>query len=137
MKKKTEKKPGEKSPNPYEQLHRVFHEPSRLAIMSAVAQEGSGVKFRELRDECKLTDGNLNRHLKTLEEAGAVKIKKKFVDSKPQTTIHITRSGQDSFLEYLQALQNVLMNAAESLGADEITNSLPLNLSGGKPSPAT
>ena len=127
MKKKTDKKSTEKE-NPYEQLHRVFHEPSRLAIMSAIAQETSGVKFRELRDECKLTDGNLNRHLKTLEQAGAVKIKKKFVDSKPQTTIHITRNGQDSFLEYLQALQDVLLNAAESLGAEEIANGLPINL---------
>ena len=93
--------------------------------MSSLAHESKGMKFRDLREACNLTDGNLNRHLKTLEAAGAVKIKKKFVDSKPQTTIHLTKSGEESFLEYLQALQNVLLNAAESLGADDITDQLP------------
>ena len=127
-KKKSKSEEADTQENPFELLHRVFHEPSRLAIMSAVAQESKGVKFRDLRDECNLTDGNLNRHLKTLEEAGAVKIKKKFVDSKPQTTIHITRNGEESFLEYLQALQHVLVNAAESLGADELVDGLPMNL---------
>lgn len=123
MKEKKTAKAG--TENPYERLQRVFHEPSRLAIMSSLAHESKGMKFRDLREACNLTDGNLNRHLKTLEAAGAVKIKKKFVDSKPQTTIHLTKSGEESFLEYLQALQNVLLNAAESLGADDITDQLP------------
>lgn len=56
-----------------DRLSRVFHEPRRLAIMSVLcASAPTGLSFSELRAQCGLTDGNLNRHLKTLEEAGAI-----------------------------------------------------------------
>jgi len=61
---------------PYEQLERVFHEPNRLAIMSALIQARSGRGFSELKVECNLTDGNLSRHLKHLEEYGRLKLQK-------------------------------------------------------------
>lgn len=104
--------------NPYAALEKVFHEPSRLAIMSALANAAHGVIFRELRDKCNLTDGNLSRHLKTLEEAGMVKIKKAFVGARPQTTAVLTSAGRKSFIDYLKALEEVLQKAAASLKTD-------------------
>jgi len=114
MKKKTTSVSG----NPYEQLHKLFHERGRLAILSELIKNREGLKFRELKDACSLTDGNLNRHLKTLEEAGAVKIRKRFVDAKPQTTVMLTAEGTEGFLHYLQVLQDVLIDAAGSLGVE-------------------
>ena len=83
--------------NPYDALEKIFHEPNRLAIMSHLCAADGGISFGELRDACNLTDGNLNRHLKALEEAGAVKIAKTFVDAKPRTTISISKTGLDRF----------------------------------------
>ena len=42
----------------------------RLAITSALCQADDGKAFADLKQLCNLTDGNLNRHLKVLEEAG-------------------------------------------------------------------
>ena len=105
------------SENPYEALERIFHEPNRLAIMAAVCAADHGIAFSELRDACNLTDGNLNRHLKVLQEADAVRIEKAFVDAKPRTTVHITRTGLDRFHEYLGALAEVLHKAQAALPA--------------------
>jgi len=104
-----------KRENPYAELKQIFHEPNRLAIISALCNADDGLTFVELKDECNLTDGNLSRHLKALELAKAIRIKKSFAGSRPQTTIFLSDRGRDRFIEYLQALEEVLNKAAESL----------------------
>lgn len=101
--------------NPYEALEKVFHEPNRLAIISELCASGDGLSFVDLKRECGLTDGNLSRHLKVLEEAGAVELKKEFVDLKPRTTVFVTTKGLNRFNEYLSALSQVLDNARKAL----------------------
>ena len=83
--------------------------------MSALCNADDGLTFGELKEECNLTDGNLSRHLKALEQARAVRIKKSFAGSRPQTTVYLSERGRDHFIEYLQALEEVLNKAAESL----------------------
>ena len=107
----------EDSINVYEALERIFHEPNRLAIMSALCGSREGLTFTELKTACRLTDGNLNRHLKALEEAGAVRIAKAFVEAKPRTTIRLSDVGLTRFNQYLAALEEVLKKAQESLPA--------------------
>ncbi len=98
-----------------ETLERIFHEPARLAIMSSLcAVERQGRSFGELKEECRLTDGNLNRHLKVLEEAGAVRIEKNFVGLKPRTTVFLSSGGVERFRQYLDALED-LLNTARSV----------------------
>ena len=104
--------------NPYDALEKIFHEPNRLAIMSALCAADEGLSFTELKSECSLTDGNLNRHLKVLEDAGAIEIGKTFVDSKPRTTVSLSKSGLESFSEYLGALDEVLKKARSALPID-------------------
>jgi DNA-binding transcriptional ArsR family regulator len=108
-----------KHENPYIALKQIFHEPNRLAIVSALCGAVEGLTFNELKEECNLTDGNLSRHLKALEDAGIVKIEKTFVGAKPRTTVFLMDHGRESFLEYLQALEQVLRKAAESAAITE------------------
>jgi DNA-binding MarR family transcriptional regulator len=108
-----------KHENPYAALKTLFHEPNRLAMMSALSQAIDGLTFNDLKRECGLTDGNLSRHLKTLEEAEAIRIEKTFVDAKPRTTVFLSDAGRKSFIEYLQALEEVLQKAAQSVAAVE------------------
>jgi len=108
-----------KHENPYAALKTLFHEPNRLAMMSALSQAIDGLTFNDLKRECDLTDGNLSRHLKTLEEAEAIRIEKTFVDAKPRTTVFLSDAGRKSFIEYLQALEEVLQKAARSVAAVE------------------
>ena len=46
------------------------------ALIGTPSQE---MTFTELKAGCDLTDGNLNRHLKTLEDAGAVAFRRSLV----------------------------------------------------------
>ena len=104
-----------KAENPFNALEKTFHEPNRLAIMSAVCGGGAdGVTFNEIKDACDLTDGNLSRHLKTLEDAGMVRIRKDFVGVKPRTTVYPTDPGLAGFIEYLNTLEEVLETAARA-----------------------
>ena len=103
--------------NPYDDLKKIFHEPKRMAIMSALCAADSGLTFTELKLQCEISDGNLNRHLKVLTEAGAINIKKKFVGVKPQTTVYLSKKGIAQFNEYLIALSQVLNQALEAMPA--------------------
>ena len=105
--------------NPYSALERLFHEPSRLSIMSSLGGGVDGLTFNELKQQCDLTDGNLSRHLKTLEEAGVIRMSKKFVGARPQTRVFLTPAGRAGFLAYLKALEEVLHSAASAMGAEE------------------
>ena len=96
-------------------IEKLFHEPTRLSILSELCANSEALSFTELKGSCGLTDGNLSRHLSTLEEAGIVKIKKSFVDNKPKTTIEVTSGGRKNFLNYLDALEVVLKNAAKRI----------------------
>jgi DNA-binding transcriptional ArsR family regulator len=105
--------------NPFEALEKIFHEPNRLAIMSALCAAEKGLAFNDLKSICKLTDGNLNRHLKVLQEAGAVEVTKAFVKEKPRTTVCLSKTGVERFREYLRALADVLEAAKRALPAEK------------------
>jgi len=112
--------------NPYSALKRIYHEPSRLAIMSALCRSSSGLTFNQLKIECDLTDGNLSSHLKMLEESTVISIAKTFRGSKPLTTIVLTDSGRENFIYYLKALEEVLMKAAEAVRSED--EGIPLHV---------
>ena len=112
--------------SPYEALERIFHEPNRLAIMSALCAADEGLPFTELRDACGLTDGNLNRHLKVLDAAGVLRVKKVFVDAKPRTTVALSKKGLRRFSEYLEALNDVLAAAQAAMPAEAAPAAMPM-----------
>ena len=57
----------------YDGLDRVIHEKARLGIMTSLVARRDGLSFTDLKELCGLTDGNLNRHLEVLREAGLVR----------------------------------------------------------------
>lgn len=116
-----------KQDNMYLGLKKIFHEPSRLAIMSALCRSIDPLSFGQLKEECELTDGNLSSHLKMLEDAGVISINKSSANSKPRTEISLTERGRESFIDYLKALEGVLRNAAEAIAADNKDLSLPFS----------
>lgn len=115
------------SDNVFLALKQVFHEPTRLAIVSALCRKKDAMSFNELKDECELTFGNLGSHLKTLQEANIVDVKKFFEGNKPKTTVLLTDHGRAQFIEYLKVLEEVLQTAANAVG-DSKEFSLPANI---------
>ena len=103
-----------KHENPYAALKTLFHEPNRLAMMSALSQAIDGLTFNDLKRECGLTDGNLSRHLQILAEAGLVQIWKGTKDSRPQTLVQLSAAGRQRFLDYVGVLEGIIGDAAET-----------------------
>ncbi|MEX2142301.1 MAG: transcriptional regulator [Pirellulales bacterium] len=103
----------------YEGLDRVMHEKARLGILTSLVTHSEGLLFNDLKELCSLTDGNLNRHLKTLQEAGMVEVSKRFKDNYPQTLCRITLRGRKRFLEYLDLLEEVVAAAKAREGQEE------------------
>ena len=77
---------------------------TRLGIISALAG-GDKLEFTYLRDTLHLTDGNLSVQIRTLEEAGYIKVEKVFVDRKPKTFCKITRKGQGAIRKLIDILE--------------------------------
>ena len=116
--------------NPYARLERIFHEPGRLTIMTNLLGAPDGLTFTELKAACDLTDGNLSRHLKVLEEAKAVTTRKRFVKNRPQTTVFLSKEGREDFMTYLQALETVLLDAAAKVAPGKQKKPARLSLFG-------
>lgn len=94
-------------------LDNLIHQPARLRIMSALVALKSGVEleFTYLREVLELTDGNLGAHLRKLEDAGYVELRKTFVRRKPRTFIQVTRRGRGAFEGHVSALEELLRPA--------------------------
>jgi DNA-binding MarR family transcriptional regulator len=97
----------------YEGLDRVIHERARLSVLTSLISSPKGITFGELKQLCSLTDGNLSRHLRVLEEARMVEIAKGHDRNRPQTVCRITASGRKRYLEYLSTLEQVVRDAAK------------------------
>jgi DNA-binding HxlR family transcriptional regulator len=97
----------------YEGLDRVIHERARLSVLTSLITNPKGLAFGDLKQLCALTDGNLNRHLRVLEEGKLVEIVKKIDHNRPLTICRITTTGRARFVEYLSTLEQVVQDAAK------------------------
>ena len=95
----------------YEGLDRVLHEKARLGILVSLTTHADGLSFVELKRLCSLTDGNLSRHLTTLQEAGLVEIWKGMKGKRPQTLVRLTTEGRQRFVDYLGLLESIVSGA--------------------------
>jgi DNA-binding MarR family transcriptional regulator len=87
-------------------LDRVIHEPGRLAILTVLSSVNNA-DFVFLQRTTRLTKGNLSSHLTKLEEAGLVKIQKRFVHKKPNTNVALTALGKQRIAYHWDQLERL------------------------------
>lgn len=121
--KKTSQKAHSASPYAYDGLDRVIHERARLGVLTCLITHPEGLPFPQMKRLCALTDGNLNRHLQVLQDAGLVSLAKGQDQKRPQTLYRITSTGRKRYLEYLSVLEQVIVDgaAAVKVGAAQKT----------------
>lgn len=93
-----------------EKLNKVFDNRVRLAAMSALSVNES-LDFNSLKQMLNVTDGNLASHIAALENEGYVKVTKKFVGKKPQTSYALTSAGRKAFADHIDALEKLIKNS--------------------------
>jgi DNA-binding HxlR family transcriptional regulator len=113
--------PSPRSPGQfaYEGLERVIHEKARLSILASLSAHRDGVSFNDLKELCRLTDGNLSRQLQVLREEGFVEVIKDVKGNRPLTIARLTPGGRERFLGYIDVLQRVVADAAAAGAADD------------------
>ncbi len=90
--------------HPSQRLDDTVHQRVRLGILAVLA-EADRADFGFLKDALGLTDGNLSRHLRTLEDAGYIEIHKGYEGRRPRTWITLTRTGVRVLEEELTMLR--------------------------------
>lgn len=91
----------------YQQLDDIIHSRIRLAVMALLITVEEA-EFNFLKENVHATDGNLSVHLKKLEEAEYVSVKKEFIERKPRTAYSLTRKGRKAFEAYLDHLEKMI-----------------------------
>jgi DNA-binding MarR family transcriptional regulator len=108
----------------YEGLDRVIHERARLSVLTSLIAHPRGLRFGDLKEFCRLTDGNLSRHLQVLQDAKLVEISKGFEANRPQTRCRITLQGRRRYLDYLAVLEQVVRDAASAAKSEPSTRAI-------------
>jgi DNA-binding transcriptional ArsR family regulator len=100
-------------PTPFDHLadiNRLVHEPSRLAILTALSACDKA-DFVFLLNVTRLTKGNLSSHLSKLEQGRLVLIEKVFEGKQPVTYIMLTPEGRDGLEEHWKRLEAIRRGA--------------------------
>ncbi|MHC3127718.1 MarR family transcriptional regulator [Brevundimonas sp. GN22] len=89
----------------------LIHAPGRLqicAILSAAEAE-----FAVVRDAIKVSDSVLSKHVKALEEAGYVAVRKAPFEGRQRTWLSMTLSGKKAFKAHVAELERLVKISAE------------------------
>jgi DNA-binding MarR family transcriptional regulator len=90
-------------------LDETIHVRARLGIMSFLTGAGRA-DFNTLKTRLEITDGNLSLHLKKLEEAGYVDIRRVLEGKRTRTTVTLTEQGRSAFDAYLETIARLVQS---------------------------
>lgn len=88
-------------------LNKIFESRIRLGIMS-VLMVNEWIDFNTLKETLDVTDGNLASHLRALESAKFIEMRKQFIGRKPNTQYTATSKGQKAFKTHLDFLEKLI-----------------------------
>ena len=106
------------------QASKVFESNIRLQMVASLSE--GDLTYRQLKEICACSDGNMATHTKKLIERGYVEVKKEFVHNKPQTTYILTAFGREEYISYLTICKELYDKVIEN---EETT--LDMSLSNG------
>ncbi|MFD4897928.1 winged helix-turn-helix domain-containing protein [Streptomyces sp. NPDC058411] len=94
--------------HPTQALDDTVHQRVRLGVLT-VAREADRAEFSFLKKQLAVTDGNLSRHLKVLEESGMITVEKGYAGRRPRTWVTLTREGALALDVELRALRALVL----------------------------
>lgn len=81
----------------------VIHAPGRLQVC-AILSRVDEAEFAMIREAIKVSDSVLSKHLKQLEEAGYVAVRKAALDGRQRTWLSLTPAGRKAFAAHVAEL---------------------------------
>jgi len=89
------------------ELDPILHQAVRTRLVAFLATHGKAT-FSELKKILRITDGNLDAHIRKLTTAGYLHARKLQNSNRPQTLYTLSRTGKRAFGQYIQALYALL-----------------------------
>ncbi|WP_222192614.1 transcriptional regulator [Modestobacter italicus] len=84
----------------------VVHAPPRLQICGLLAVVDT-MEFAAVRDAVQVSDSVLSKHVKQLEEAGYVQVRKSTIASRQRTSLALTKAGRVAFDAHVAELRRI------------------------------
>ena len=84
----------------------VVHAPPRLQICGLLAAVDT-IEFAAVRDAVGVSDSVLSKHVRQLEEAGYVQVRKATVASRQRTSLALTKAGRTAFAAHVAELRRI------------------------------
>lgn len=88
-------------------INELFSTKARLGIMTIIVQQQE-CDFSKIKEMLGLSDGNLGAHLRVLEDAGYILVKKEFVKRRPKSTYTLSDTGRQAFMAHLTQLESII-----------------------------
>lgn len=82
----------------------IIHAPPRLQICARLAAVETA-DFATIREMLDVSESVLSKHIKTLEEAGYVAVRKAASDGRQRTWLSLTSAGRKAFAAHAAALR--------------------------------
>jgi DNA-binding MarR family transcriptional regulator len=82
----------------------IVHAPNRLQIAAMLAPVDT-VEFATVRDALGVADSVLSKHVRVLQEAGYVAVRKATVGSRVRTSLALTKAGRRAYEGHVAALR--------------------------------
>ena len=101
---------SETTANGIAQLDKLLEHRSRLGACVLLA-DVDALNFSRLRLLLKETDGNMGAHLRKLEDAGYLRVNKRFEHRKPVSWYSLRTEGRLALTSHIKALQTVIVGA--------------------------
>ncbi|QUQ67652.1 winged helix-turn-helix domain-containing protein [Kutzneria sp. CA-103260] len=93
--------------HPRHQLDERIHTPVRFSLMAALAATGEA-EFKALRETLEVSESLLSQHIRVLEGAGYVYVRKGFVGKRPRTWLSLTPEGRQAFDGHVETLRTIV-----------------------------
>lgn len=88
-------------------LDKVLHEPARLSMVACLSVVDEA-DFVFLQSQTGMTGGNISSHIKKLDQAGYITMRKEFQGTRPRTSFLLTETGRKAFTGYLESMRDLL-----------------------------
>jgi DNA-binding MarR family transcriptional regulator len=95
------------------ELDPVIHAPNRLQMCCMLAQADT-IDFATVREALNVSESVLSKHVKTLEEAGYVGVRKAASDGRQRTWLSLTPHGRKALKRHLAALKAMMAGVPEA-----------------------
>jgi DNA-binding MarR family transcriptional regulator len=85
----------------------VIHPSPRLQICGLLAAVDT-MEFAAVRDAVQVSDSVLSKHVKQLEEAGYVQVRKATIASRQRTSLSLSKAGRAAFEAHVAELRRIV-----------------------------